>query len=190
MVLVVNDGLATNSQSFTMLVQTVAEASQQLITVINSQVARPQPLDATISAAIAAMNGSNPKPAINLLKAFENKVAAQIVPMDPSLAAELNQAAERIISLVGMDCATNPPAARISKFNRGTNGRLHLHFEGSPGHIFIVEGSTNLLEWEAVGVARETRVGEFDFEDGKASSLPARFYRLAVPGIPSMSAGH
>ena len=54
---------------------------------------------------------------------------------------------------------------------------------GSPsqGFVYLLEASTNLVDWEKVGVATDYGSGDFEVEDLPAPQLPARFYRLIVP---------
>jgi hypothetical protein len=70
------------------------QAVQQLLALVNSQANRPQPLRATLNAALGSINRDNPNAAINQLTAFQNQVRAQVMPSDPTLAAELLQVAQ------------------------------------------------------------------------------------------------
>lgn len=69
----------------------------RLLGLVNSGVPHPQPLRATLNAAQASMNRHNLTSAINQLRAFENKVRAQVGRSDPKLAETLVQAAQNII---------------------------------------------------------------------------------------------
>ena len=62
-----------------------------------------------------------------------------------------------------------------------TNGKMHLNFSGLRHQIYIIEASTNLVEWEKIGVAQDQGDGTFDFDDASASPNPARYYRVIVP---------
>ncbi len=44
-----------------------------------------------------------------------------------------------------------------------------------------MEGSTNLVDWEMLGVATERGDGTFEFEDGNAARFQNRFYRIVSP---------
>ena len=49
------------------------------------------------------------------------------------------------------------------------------------GVAYIVEASTNLVDWEAVGVATVNEDGSFEFEDADAAKHQCRFYRVVNP---------
>ncbi len=64
---------------------------------------------------------------------------------------------------------------------RQPNGRVQLHFTAQPEAVHLLEASTNLVNWEVIGVAREQGDGSFEFEDTNAARLPHRFYRILSP---------
>ena len=45
------------------------------------------------------------------------------------------------------------------------------------GRLYILEASTNLVDWERIGVAVDRGDGKFTFEDANAARFPNRFYR-------------
>ena len=47
--------------------------------------------------------------------------------------------------------------------------------------IYIIEASSNLVDWEKIGVAAEGGPGEFEFEDTTAARMATRYYRIVVP---------
>jgi hypothetical protein len=181
LILVADDGLATNSQSFTVQVLTLAQAVERLIARVNAQAPRPRPLVATLSAALSSINRSAPTPAINQLEAFQNKTRAQVSPADPALAQTFIQTAQQLVAILSTDCSPARPSAKIGKVTRQANGKLRMHFSAPQGFVYILEASTNLVDWERIGVAQDGGSGGFDFEDVTASQVPARFYRLSVP---------
>lgn len=181
LILAVDDGLATNSQSFTLEVLTPADATKRLIDLVNSLAARPQPLNATLRAVLASINRMEPVPAMNQLHAFQNKVRTQVAPDDADLARNLTLASQHLADILGVDCNSPRPPAQVAKLDRRPNGRFQMRFHAPPGFVYIVEASTNLLDWEKIGVATDAGAGDFDFEDGNASQTPGRFYRLVVP---------
>jgi len=179
--LVVDDGLATNAQIFTVELITPAHALERLTVTVNSQAGRPQPLLATLLAALASVERGNGTAAINQLGAFQNKTWAQVAPADPALAAEFIQAAQDIVATLDRDCALAKLRGRISKVHRAADGRVRLAFPASHGSAYLVEASTNLVDWKEIGVAVEGEPGEFEFEDPEASDAPVRFYRVVSP---------
>ena len=68
-----------------------------------------------------------------------------------------------------------------AKVARQADGKLKLRFNAPQGFIYILEASTNMVDWEKVGVATESGAGEFGVEDATAPQPSARFYRLVVP---------
>ena len=58
---------------------------------------RQLPLVATLDAAKASFGSTNQRAGINQLRAFQNKLRAQIAPSDPTLAEQLFQAAQKIL---------------------------------------------------------------------------------------------
>jgi hypothetical protein len=92
--------LAGNSASceFQVTVLGPREMLERLLALVSAKAARSQPLLATLEAALASLDRGNTTSAINQLKAFQNKVQAQVAPSDPALAQTLIQAAGRIIA--------------------------------------------------------------------------------------------
>ena len=60
-------------------------------------------------------------------------------------------------------------------------GIMTLDFQGDPAGLYIVEASTNLVDWEAVGTATIQGDGSFEFEDADAAKHQCRFYRVVQP---------
>ena len=56
-----------------------------------------------------------------------------------------------------------------------------MKFGAPAGFVYIVEASTNLVDWEKIGVATSASSGEYEFDDGKCADPPVRFYRLVLP---------
>ncbi|MBI3849394.1 MAG: immunoglobulin domain-containing protein [Verrucomicrobia bacterium] len=179
--LVVDDGMSTNAQTFTVEVITSARAVERLMTSVNSHAPKPQPLIASLLAAIESLNRDNATAAINQLQAFQNKVGAQVAPSDPTLAQKLNQAAQEVIGILSGGCSSDKLHGKIGKLSRNANGKLRMHFTAPPGPVYVIEASTNLIDWEKIGVATDGGSGEFEFEDANAPRMPTRFYRIVIP---------
>ncbi len=102
------DGVAVFDIGAYEFVLTPEDALERLIGVLNeSGLAHRRPLEATLQAALAALRRGNATAAINQLRAFQNKVAAQVAPSDPALAASFIQAAQGVIDVL-RDDATKP----------------------------------------------------------------------------------
>jgi len=174
--LAVDDGMATNRQAFTVEVITIVEALERLRAKVRAEVAIPQPLVATLSAAIASVERGSLISAINQLQAFQNQVRAQVAPYDPALAQQLIRAAQEIIDL--LDGGRHRPHRQFTRVERLDPGkvRMELAVESTARHV--IEASTNLVDWELIGVAAERFDGMFEVTDPAGAGMPARFYRI------------
>jgi len=176
--LVVNDGPASSQQTILVAVITLAQAVDQLEAVVNdADISHKQSLIASLNAALGAIDRSNPTAAINQLQAFQNKVTAQISPVDPALAQTLIDEAQSIINALSGGAASH----KGMKATAQANGKIHLNFSGIHQQVYIIEASTNLVDWEMIGVAQDLGDGTFDFDDADAPRIPQRYYRVVAP---------
>jgi arylsulfate sulfotransferase len=62
------------------------------------------------------------------------------------------------------------------------DGLALLEFSADDTRTYVVEASTNLVDWEAIGVAveDEQQSGEFSFEDDQSDGLAACYYRVVT----------
>jgi hypothetical protein len=156
---------------------TTAQAVERLVALCQSGAARPQPLVATLLAALASIDRSNLTAALNQFQAFQNKVRAQVAPLDPALADTFIVATQNIIdALVGGSNANGKLT-----LSRTADGTMRLRGGAGPGALYIIEGSTNLLNWERIGITTNNGTGAFEFEDTNTLSSPIRFYRVVSP---------
>ena len=177
--LVVSDGLATGAQTIAVEVITPRQAIERLKAQVLAQARPGHPLAVTLSAAIAATERGNRTAAINQLQAFQHKVRAQLAPTDPALATQLILAAQEVIdSLSG---GSGREHVQLTAIHRQANGKTRLHFNAQRGPVYIIEVSTNLVDWEKMGVAADDGNGLFEFEDANATRTPTRFYRIVSP---------
>jgi hypothetical protein len=111
-VLTVDDGSASGSATLVLEVITPAQAVAELILFVEeSGLARnqKQPLLASLNAAAASFARCHIIPGINQLEAFQNKIDAQIKPLNPALAEELFRISEEIIAAIKLnDLKSNP----------------------------------------------------------------------------------
>ena len=61
------------------------------------------------------------------------------------------------------------------------NNTLRLEFSADPTLTYVVEASTDLANWTAIGSAvEEGGAGNFEFDDLNAGQFKARFYRVVT----------
>jgi arylsulfate sulfotransferase len=60
------------------------------------------------------------------------------------------------------------------------DGKPNLVFSANPARTYIVEASTNLVQWEELGTSEHDGSGNFHFEDMEAGDFPARYYRVVT----------
>ena len=181
--LVVSDGVLAATNGVTVEVITTVQAVERLMAQVTLSWPRSRPLVATLSAALRSIERGNLVSALNQLRAFQNKVRAQVTPSDPALAATVIQAAQDIIDVLSGG-NTNPrgrPHGRFTAVGHQANGRAQVQFSAERGLTYVVEASTNLVDWEMIGVAVDHGDGTFDFEDSNAARFPSRYYRLVSP---------
>jgi len=177
----VNDGMASGSQSFATEVITTSQAVDRLIALVQAGSGNTQPLIASLRAALAAIDRSQPQTAINQLEAFINKVQAQLAAADPVLAAQLIADAQAIIDALNGGSSSVTSEIQITSFQHGHNGQRHLDIKGGKGQVYIVETSTNMVEWTPIGVATKKLDGDYEFDASEAQEAGARFYRVVSP---------
>ena len=97
LLLVVRDDQLSDTNNVNVEVLTKAQAIERLLNLVGTKASNPQPLRATLEAALASIQRTNPTAATNQLQAFQNKVQAQVAPHAAMLAATLTQTAQQII---------------------------------------------------------------------------------------------
>ncbi len=78
LLLVVSDGFLSATNAFTIDVLTTGQGVERLAAIVSADVSRSQPLLALLGAAAASINRGDTIPAINQLRAFEQKLRAQL----------------------------------------------------------------------------------------------------------------
>jgi hypothetical protein len=181
--LVVSDGLLSATIALTVEVLTAAQAGQQLLALVSDGAPRARPLAATLSAALASIDRGNRVSAVNQLLAFQNKVQAQLGPIDSALAADCAQQAQGIIGALtaGGDNPGGRPHGKFTSVAHQSGGQVQLRLAAGPRRIHILEASTNMIDWEKIAVGRDDDDGGLRFEDPNAARFPNRFYRAVAP---------
>lgn len=75
--------------------------------------------------------------------------------------------------------AWQPTAPVIEPAHDSHLGRLTLQFTGAIGQVYLVQTSTNLIEWTTAGGAVDLQNGGFMFEEAVTSGQ--KFYRVLLP---------
>jgi hypothetical protein len=73
-----------------------------------------------------------------------------------------------------------PGSPIISSFLRNSNGVFQLAFAGDSNTTYCVWASTNLANWEYLGLAAQATPGTFQFQDLSVGTSPQRFYRIST----------
>jgi hypothetical protein len=172
---------ATASEDVVMQAYVRSEVELLLLKVTQSGLSHPRPLVATLRAALASIDRGNANAAANQLHAFQNKIAAQVVRSNPVVAQTLVQAAAEVIDSLNCSASGSGPGAlapKVHSVKRQPNGKVQLSFSAPALQAPIVEASTNLVDWEAIGVALDQGNGLFQFDDTNAAKFSSRFYRI------------
>ena len=99
-------------------------------------------------------------------------------PLDADLGQTFVQAAQAVIDTLA---GASKARSRITLVSPQGAGKMRVKGEAAPGARYVVEASTNLADWEMIGVATEAEAGVFEFEDHSATPASVRFYRLMSP---------
>jgi len=60
------------------------------------------------------------------------------------------------------------------------SGMATLQFSGDGARTYIIEASTNLLQWDEIGFGESVGDGNFEFDDENSIGAPARYYRVVT----------
>ncbi|MDB6109144.1 MAG: hypothetical protein JWR69_894, partial [Pedosphaera sp.] len=74
-----------------------------------------------------------------------------------------------------------PVAPQFAGADRSTDGSFQFSFTGDSNAAYRVWASTNLLDWDLLGIANMTSPGLFQLSDPSATNWPQRFYRAGAP---------
>jgi hypothetical protein len=58
-------------------------------------------------------------------------------------------------------------------------GKVQLRFLGTAGQSYVIQASTNLLDWVTLTTCTADGLGNVTATDPDAHKYPARFYRVA-----------
>ncbi len=176
--LLANDGLSSNAQTIAVSVVTLPQAVDQLAAAVDQDAGGQQSLEALLRAALASIDRSNPVSAVNQLQSFQHKVQVQLSPIDPDLAQSLIDDAQTIINTIG---GGGNGRTKLNLNVDSPGNKLHLNFHGLSGQTYIIESSSDMVNWQKVGVAQDQGTGAFDFSENQPTGVTTRFYRVVKP---------
>jgi hypothetical protein len=179
-----SDGSLSGFAQTTLRVISPAEAVQIIATAVSAADAtadkRGNSLFASLRAAATSFERCQLIPGLNQLHAFQEQVRVQVAPNDPHLAAAWIAAAQQLI-----DGVTGPAPGRsgpkFQELTRTSPGKMKLRLQAGAPQPAWVQASTNLIDWETIGLAEMQPDGTATFEDPKAGEHARRFYRIVTP---------
>ncbi len=97
----------------------------------------------------------------------KDQVREQLWPENAALAASLTRSAQDIIDALsgGNTGPGGHPQAEFTSISFQPEGRVRLQFAGDSGAPYLIESSTNLVDWQLIGVASSITNGQFQFDD-------------------------
>lgn len=165
----------------------IVQAVERLTAQVESRWPRSRPLIAILAVALHSIERGTLAAAANQLRAFQHMVQALVG--DPALARQFIEAAQQVVDTLG---SSGPGHTGRVRLVAHPGGKGRFSFTSAAGRLHAIEASTNLVDWEVIGVATERDDGTFsqlpatnyaspatifDFADPNASAFPSRFYR-------------
>ena len=130
-------------------------------------------LESRLEAAIAAAEAGDASGATAALEGLLAASASGLGSWNPDLNAVI---ADEVSAAIQDQQAGERGRLRVVATDRP--GHVRMQFRGEAGQRHLVEASTNLVDWEVIGVAVEPGDGSYEFEDHQARMAPSRFYRI------------
>ena len=176
--------MGTNSATVTVIVLSPAEAVGLIVRMVsNSDLPRnrQQPLLASLNAASASFERGQNTAGLNQMADFQNKAQVQAAPSNPALASQLIQSALQILDAFNRGSLVGKHGGIFQSLTLQPGGKVRLRFAGVAGGVHIIQASTNLTDWQMIGLAVDSGNGWFVFEDARAAQSSCRFYRVMSP---------
>lgn len=108
------------------------------------------------------------------------KTSVQIKIQFLSSSLDWNEFNYWMYSLIPPVPSAAPKLLNPSWINLPGNGMFRFDFTGSTNTAYDVWGSSNLLNWQWLGIASENDPGQYSYTDSPASAMN-RFYRASAP---------
>ncbi len=175
----VGDGMMTDTDQLPVTVITAAEAAREIIALVQASGLTEKikrPLVSTLESAADNFVRTKMTAGVTKLLAFQDKVRTTVARTNPTLAEDFIRAAQRIMDVFA---PTAPAQLRSCVCLPGHT--MRLSGTGSAGKVYLIEATTDMARWEAIGSTVAGDSGVLTYEDTDAARWPCRFYRLAVP---------
>jgi hypothetical protein len=78
-----------------------------------------------------------------------------------------------------------PEPPRFIDIQRVAGGSCRLLFEGHANTAYRISASSDLMNWEDIGVPEQLASGLFAYEDNQAPQFANRFYRVRISDVPA-----
>ena len=72
------------------------------------------------------------------------------------------------------------PLPRLSLARSPTSGQLEFRLNGEPGRSYIIQATTNLIQWTPVRTNSAGADGMLSFADSPSPDAPKRFFRALI----------
>jgi hypothetical protein len=139
----------------------------------------------TFDPTVCPGNLSNPGPLrigshpVDGLPCFFNGMIDEVSIYNRTLSASEIQAGSEVHteSKAVLSLAAQTSSPRVQSMIRQAGGNALIEFSGS-GAAYVIEASTNLVDWEKIGPATRQADGTFTFTDGDSGKFSTRFYRI------------
>jgi len=179
--LIVSDGVASDTNGFTVQIITAAEAVERIITILrHSDVGgkNKRPLLASLEVALRSFEGGHFQAGLHLLRAFQQKVRTQLRDGDEAaLASQLFAAAQTVQTSFGAGSRPKPPQIQVTGCR--ADGALQLRLTSEAGLPCVIESSTDLRNWSP-WLTVTNPDGVITLFDPAPAHSPHRFYRAVM----------
>jgi len=104
----------------------------------------------------------------------------ELTEFDNSLSPYKDVCAYRVHRIPDLYAHPAKPVADLSVTD--TNGVPRLQFSADDTRTYLIQASTNLVDWEVIGLVPEDdqQSGDFNFTDVESAESPARYYRVVT----------
>jgi hypothetical protein len=65
----------------------------------------------------------------------------------------------------------------LARIASTTDRGVQITFPGNAGHVYVIQASTNLVDWVDLSTCKADNEGDVDFSDSNRANMPLRFFR-------------